>query len=258
MTAEDIKELKELAGRISLPQILRAVKRFGQLDLSLDNYSTLPLELALVDATLTDNEPKATPAANSDPPASRTTHNTQQPPSNPRPPVSEERKNTPPISNPVPPNTAQAAPSQAPATATNYEHTNQTPQPAAGQDPPRPAQRSTTINPLGAGSAIEQLQQHWNKIINESPGGLSKTAAAALLRTSRPVSIDGDTIVISMKYAYHKEKMDSLDNQKIADKIVSSFMGRTCRVRCVYEHENNHLVKAALSRGAQVINTEEP
>jgi hypothetical protein len=53
--------------------------------------------------------------------------------------------------------------------------------------------------------------------------------------------------------------MDSIENQKTADKIVSNFLGRSCRVRCVYEHENNHLVKAALNLGAQVINkTEEP
>ena len=51
--------------------------------------------------------------------------------------------------------------------------------------------------------------------------------------------------------------MDNIDNQKTADKIVSSFLGRSCRVRCVYEHENNHLVKAALNMGAQVIDTEE-
>jgi hypothetical protein len=52
--------------------------------------------------------------------------------------------------------------------------------------------------------------------------------------------------------------MDSVENQKIADKIVSSFLGHSCRVRCVYEHENNHLVKAALDMGAQrVDDTEE-
>ena len=51
--------------------------------------------------------------------------------------------------------------------------------------------------------------------------------------------------------------MDTLENQKIAERIVSGFLGRTCRVSCVYEHENNHLVKAALNMGAQVIDSEE-
>ncbi len=85
---------------------------------------------------------------------------------------------------------------------------------------------------------------------------MSKTPAAALLRSARPLTIEDDTIVVSFKYSYHKEKMDTLENQKTADKIVSSFLGRPCKVRCVYEHENNHLVKAALKMGAQ-IDTEE-
>ena len=114
------------------------------------------------------------------------------------------------------------------------------------------------LNPLAAGGPIEQLQQQWSKIINESPEGLGKTPAAALLRSARPLALEGDTIVVSFKFPYHKEKMDNIDNQKTADKIVSSFLGRACRVRCVYEHENNHLVKAAMKMGAQVINTEEP
>jgi len=66
LTAEDKAELEELATRASLGQILRAVKLFGQLELSPDNYSTLPLELALVDCSLSLT---ATTATQSEPPA---------------------------------------------------------------------------------------------------------------------------------------------------------------------------------------------
>ena len=51
--------------------------------------------------------------------------------------------------------------------------------------------------------------------------------------------------------------MDNLENQKTAEKIVSSYLGRSCKVRCVYEYENNDLVKAALNMGAQHDNGEE-
>jgi len=56
LPAEDITELKDLAAKASLSQILKAVKLFGQLELGFDNYSTLPLELALVDCTLSPIE----------------------------------------------------------------------------------------------------------------------------------------------------------------------------------------------------------
>jgi DNA polymerase-3 subunit gamma/tau len=111
-------------------------------------------------------------------------------------------------------------------------------------------------SPLAAGSAIEQLQLNWTRIIRESPNGLGKTAAAALLRSARPVSVENDVLTVSFKHQYHKEKMENLENQKTVDKIASSFLGRPCKVRCVYEHENNHLVRAALDMGAQVIDAE--
>ena len=93
--------------------------------------------------------------------------------------------------------------------------------------------------------------------MKDAPDGMSKTPAAALLRSARPISIDGDVITVSFKFAYHKEKMDAIENQKTADKIVSNFMQHSCKVKCIYEHENNHLVKAALNMGAQQIDSEE-
>jgi len=62
MTLEDITELKALASRASLDQILRAAKLFGQIDLGFDGYSTLPLELALAECTLASEPEKESPA----------------------------------------------------------------------------------------------------------------------------------------------------------------------------------------------------
>jgi DNA polymerase-3 subunit gamma/tau len=234
LTAEDTQELKELAARAPLPEILRAVKRFSQLDIGLDNYSTLPLELAVVDCTLSAPEEKKEPARQPEPepparrPAARTTPPSPAPDTTP-PPVEKKETVTP----------------EAP--------------PVTNEKPPAATAAENESAPAMVDSIITQLQQQWMQIMKEAPDGLSKTPAAALLRSARPVSIDNDTITVSFKYVYHKEKMDSIENQKTADRIVSNYLGRSCRVRCVYEHENNHLVKAALKMGAQVINnTEEP
>ena len=98
---------------------------------------------------------------------------------------------------------------------------------------------------------------NWRKFIMEAPGGVGRTPAAALLRSAKPKAIEGDIIVLSFKYPLHKESMEKLDNQKTAEKIISGFLGRSCRLRCVYEPDNNHLVKAALRMGAQPIDAEE-
>ena len=232
LTAEDLKELKDLAAKASLGQILKAVKRFGQLEIGLDNYSTLPLELAMVDSTLPATEEKEAPAhpAEPEPAARKTALKTIAPP--PR-----QKVTTLPIEKkPIEPAPAEPVAAERPAAATTAK---------------------AEAGPLAAGSVIEQLQAQWNRIIKEAPDNLGKTPAAALLRSARPLKIEDDTIVVSFKYPYHKEKMDNIDNQKTADKIVSSFLGRACRVRCVYEHENNHLVREALKMGAQVIDAEE-
>ncbi len=231
MTNEDLKELKDLADRASLHQILKAVKVFGQLELGLDNYTTLPLELALIDCTLPGTEEKEEPPqVKPEPAASKATPKTTK--SAPEQPAQPEETIIP---EPAPPVS----------------------EPAKAEKPVTSAAESTEVSPLEAGSEIEQLRLNWSKIINDAPGGMGKTPAAALLRSAKPLSLEDDTIVISFKYSYHKEKMDNLDNQKTAEKIVSGFLGRSCRVQCVYEHENNHLVKAALRMGAQVIDTEE-
>ena len=66
LTVEDIGELKEIANKAALPQILNAVKLFGQIDIGNNDNSTLPLELALVDCYLAQENktnPVVKPAA---------------------------------------------------------------------------------------------------------------------------------------------------------------------------------------------------
>jgi DNA polymerase III subunit gamma/tau len=243
LTEEDIKELKELAGKATLSQILKAIKIFGQLEISLDNYSPLPLELATVDAILTESEAKEAPARRpeAEPAMKKAPAASAPPPAQPKttpPPVAKKEpaagiSDFKPVSTPSPGPTNTARPA--------------TP-------PPAPAKDSS---PLAAGDSLTQLQNQWSKMINEAPDGMSKTPAAALLRSARPKEIADNTLVLSFKFPILKENLEKLENQKMAEKIVSSFMGRPCKVRCVYEHENNHLVKAALKMGAQVIDTEE-
>jgi hypothetical protein len=206
------------------------VKRFGQLELSLDNYSTLPLELALVDCTINEPEDKKEPVRQTepDPPNRQATFKATPPP--PRP-----KTTVPHVEN----------------------RQEQVEKPAASEKPAPSPTAKVEASPAAVVSTIGQLQQQWSKMINDAPDGMSKTPAAALLRSSRPKEIVDDILIVSFKYPILKDNMEKLENQKMAEKIVSKFMGRSCKVRCVYEHENNHLVKAALEMGAQVINNTE-
>ncbi len=56
VTPDDLTEMKSLVASVPLEYILKAVKLFGQIDLRLDNYSPLPLELALVECILPEGK----------------------------------------------------------------------------------------------------------------------------------------------------------------------------------------------------------
>ncbi len=224
-TAEEIAELKDLAARASLPQILKAVKLFGQLELGFDNYSTLPLELALVDYTLSLEESTETHAE-------KTEQELHQPIKVATPPTTPPQPE-PPIAKITEPEPTEVA-------------------------PPKTPDITTTQRPQ-SGSDIEKIRLNWRQVIEQAPENTKKTPAIAILRSAgvKPMAIEDDTIVLAFRYSYHKEQIEKLENQQVVQEIISHFLGRPCRIRCIYEPEDNHLLRAALKMGAQIIDTEE-
>ncbi len=246
LTAEDIAELKDLAARASLGQILKVVKLFGQLELGFDNYSTLPLELAMVDCALTSEEEKKTPAREAE-------YELPQPqkvatPLPPTPSYPEQPETRPePVSAPQP-----VAATDTPAPEPDAE-------PEAKPEPvgiPQPV-AATTASPPEPGSEMEILRQDWKKVIEQAPPDTRKTPALAMLRSAgvTPVSVENDTVILAFRYPINKEQIEKVENLRIAEKIIGSFLGRPCHVTCVLE--NNRLVKEVLKMGAQIIDVEE-
>ena len=253
LPAEDIDELKELARRASLSQILKAVKLFGQLDFSLDNYSTLPLELALVDATLPSGK---------EPPVTKAEPEVRQPakPAAPEAPPPAPEKT---VAKEELPRKPTAEPKRKPEPVTTPELVEEKIEPAPMPEPVEkksesaPNETAPTIPTEAGGKEIEYLKLHWREFIRDAPSSMSRTPAAALLRSARPKAIENNTVILSFRFPLHKESMEKTENQKIAEQIISNFLGHACHVRCVYEPEANHLIEEALKIGAQIIESEE-
>jgi DNA polymerase-3 subunit gamma/tau len=228
VTGEDLLVFKEMAGKASLNQILRAVKAFNQIEIGMDNYSTLPLELALVDSVQVA-EDKKTPSVQKTEPV-------------PAKPIKEV--------TPAPEITLKAVKTEAKPEAVNK------PAPTTKETPPvQTVKDSPTTTSLG--SEAERLKQNWKQILDSAPVELKRTNAVALLRSSKPAEIQGDRITLSFRYKIHKENIEKPENIKIAEKLVSDYLGRSCRVACVFKPEDNHLVQAAIEMGAQVTSVEE-
>jgi DNA polymerase-3 subunit gamma/tau len=66
LAVEDLAQVKTLAGKVSVEDIVKALKLFGQIDLRSKDYTSLPLELALVECILSREKGIASAAAERD------------------------------------------------------------------------------------------------------------------------------------------------------------------------------------------------
>lgn len=258
LTTEEIAELKDLAATTSLSHILKAVKLFGQLELGFDNYSTLPLELALADCILPLEEEKESPTKKAESEVLQPTRAATPPVVSPKRPAAEPDLTVKP--KPVvepettikPESTVEPEPAVEPAVTAKAEITE------SPTSPPSTTKGAPTTPPE-PGSEIERLRLNWKQVVNEAPPDIKKTNAIALLRSAgiKPIAIEDDTVVLSFRYKIHKENVEKPENQQVAEKIISGFLGRVCRVRCIHEPENNHLVREVQKMGAQITSVEE-
>ncbi|MDD5288777.1 MAG: hypothetical protein PHY28_06690, partial [Dehalococcoidales bacterium] len=212
--------LKQLSERASLPKILKALKLFSQVEIGTDNHSTLPLELAIVDSTIESEEETPKPVRQPDHQPKPTSH-----------PVPQK-----PVHLQTPPQSSQP----------EVKKTESKPDPA----PPQGVMDHHS--PLEAGSITERLRLEWRSVIEQAPADTKKSNAVAILRSGgvKPVAFENDTLTLSFRHSYIKEKLEEIENQRVVEKIISSFLGHPCRVLCVLEN-NNNLVKEALKLGAQ-------
>ena len=231
LTTEETSELKALSGTVSLEQLVRAIKLFGGIESALDNNSTLPLELALVDACIEPIAEKPAPSA--------------APQNQPATSVHPKQKTS---------SVSAAAPrDNAPSTYHNMHHPAH---PLDNAVPSEPVKISALEN---AGSPLEQLTANWHIIVQQVPDTIRRSAAVAMLRSAgiKPIAIEDDIVVLSFKYAYHREKIEEIENKKIAAGLISQFMGKPCQIKCIYEPEENYLVREAQKLGAQIIDVED-
>ena len=234
LTSEDLKEFKEMAGRTSLSQILKAVKAFSQIEIGLDNYSTLPLELALVDSVQIGEEKKSVSSLKSDAASAK--------------PVREATS---------PEVTSPAKEVQVKPTIPKHDAGNTSATVVKEESSTRIMKDSPTAT-TSAGSDIDRLKQNWKQILDSASTEIKRTNAVALLRSSgKPIDIQENRVTLAFRYSIHKENIEKPENLKIAEKLISDYLGRPCHVACVYKPEDNHLVQAAIKMGAQVTSVEE-
>jgi DNA polymerase-3 subunit gamma/tau len=245
MTGEDLNELKQLAEKASLPKVLRALKLFSQVEIDSENHSTLPLELAIVDSTMKTEEDAPRPVRQAE-------YQPQPVPQFiPAPPATVHQTAHHPAQTKAAPSPAQTY-AQSPAPEAKKPETKAEPPSAA-------AAVADRHSPLAAGNVTERLRTEWRTVIDQAPADTKRSPALAILRSAgvRPVAFESDTLTLSFRHSFIKEKLEEIENHRVVERIFSNFLGHTCRVQCVLENGNNPMKDALKQLGAQ-IEVEEP
>ena len=269
LAPERLKDLEELASGSPSARVLRSLKLLGEANVRHDASSTLPLELAAVEACM--DEPAQAPA--------------HQPPAASRAPERPEaaRRST--------PGTAGAPSSGTPAGASGAGKTRPPqPAPAARSNPYVPAEATrtasvpaksqaevrdgapTTSSPPESESADASMQEQWAgliKVLSRYKG--KRFNIGALLRDCREQQIEGDTLVLTFSHRSHLERMeeelDDLQGRRRVEEALASSLGASYQLKLTLASDDgsggtasttqSSLVRAALNMGARIVDERE-
>lgn len=215
VTPEIMQEMTAQAEGFPLRRLLETVRLFNQAAnyLKTGIHGQLPLELALVDATLLDAQ-DALP--------------------------SEGRTSTPHESS-MSASTQPAAQQRAPAVVTR----NAPPAPAPPAAGPKPVQEKPVLSaaphvqadatavarpPDDAVQNLAWLQGNWGRLLQAvRPRSRS---VEALLKSCEPTAVEGDLVTLSFYHTFHKERMGEEKNRVVVEEALAEIAGHPYRVKC--------------------------
>ncbi|MDY6833894.1 MAG: hypothetical protein SVY53_03720, partial [Chloroflexota bacterium] len=235
LATEDLAEMREMAKDITLPDILKAVKLFAQIDFRFDDYSPLPLELAMVECVLPEAD---------------------QQPEEMAMPLEEAKKVVPVAEVEVgPPHGAPSLPKEASDVVVSPDQTM----------PVEPIDVEQGVpDDSGAGCTREYIRSHWGEFVQTLRGvGPGANLDAFLRSACEPLEVEGDTLVLGFYYPFHKDRIDTPACRELIESKLGQRFGSPNKVRCVLKPKakqralDGHLVRAAVEMGARVTNVEE-
>jgi len=242
-TREEKLEMKKLAASVSPEFLFRALRSFGDKDQKMDSYSTLPLELALLETCLAPGDRILDAGARSQKPEVRSPvrssdsdkHGAIGEPSvsdSPSPAAvrrAEQRPESRQLSSDFSPQVAGAKPAEAGA---------------ASVPAPGPA-----IEAPPAGAPLTELgdiQRKWRDFVKSLKGMGSQGTLDALLRNScSPEGLENDVITLAFSNKYTKEKVEDPKYGYLIEKGLLAFFGKAYKITCVLKAQDKVAPKAA-------------
>lgn len=236
LTADAMAEMTERAGQFTQERLLRAIRLFSQaaVDLRLSANPTLPLEIALVEATMEGaSQPVQPMAARETAPRISTQ------------PVSSAPKE-PPIKPPV---TSKRAPQKADASR------------AAGQKAAPAHPPAQDVVSVEGELTAEVLTANWSRVLARVRVH-DKMSEAVLRSGAEIVRVEGGVVTLGFPYQVHMERFEKEPKVKMMlEKALEEIFQRKCIAKCILSPqkakmkaaEEDPLIRAAVSQlGAKI------
>jgi DNA polymerase-3 subunit gamma/tau len=252
VTSEDLAEMGSLATNATLDYLLKAIKSFSSIDFRSDNYSALPLELALLGCALS-------------PTTGQEQLTTTKPSRLPKPCAAGRSE----AADAIEINESLEE-AEGPVILDSFEVSSEVP---VALDPDRVGTEIPSEVPASLDSSrvpsreisqdIDHLRSRWREFIKSLRGEGSSGNLDAFLRSAcDPIALEDDTLVLGFYYSFHKEKIEDAKYRHLVEKKLKEVFGQPYKIRCIlvdYRRENpsqektqNPVIKAALEMGARI------
>jgi DNA polymerase-3 subunit gamma/tau len=259
-TQERLLDLRAAVKDVPTPQILTALRAFGEADLKADPNSTLPLDIALAECALESGQAgrQAGGQSGNSAPAHAAARTSRL--DTPSPSTSTVAQ-----PEPVPPPSEPAA---SPGTTTIEDEMRASEprgaEPAAAREPEAaPQPQPVRVMSAAAGSSLEEARSQMRAVYEKARA--SGFQLGALLNSGCDIiEADDSAIVIGFRHPIHANKASEKANLDALAAIVSEVMGRPLSVSC--EHQpavepwnqrtsagRSSLVQAAQEMGGRIL-----
>lgn len=232
--SDDLRpRLEAQASAFSLHALARAVRLFNQAVAEAKGgwQPQLPLEMAFIEAALPSEAEGVAPASHNQPPPAK---------SRTSPSARHSAASSPATSNPTPVRAASSTPPQPVATVREPESVYHSSAPGDG-----------VLTSL----TTEVLHDRWAEFLNAlRPRNLS---LEALMRSCRPMAVEGDIVVLGFDYDFHRSKVEEEHNKRDVEEALSDVVGQKYRVRCMLAQKGQGRAVAPSPRPAEPARKEE-
>jgi DNA polymerase-3 subunit gamma/tau len=287
VTGEELGELKKTAAQSSMEAILTAIKFFGEIDFRQNNYSTLPIELAIVNTVLTASGEKPS-QVKPEQPATTGTPVTKTPKAGyatkKLEKQEESKKETAEVKKQEPVSEIKPEPAETVETVEAEPAAEKTPEVVEEKTEEIAEEKAEPVavaTDKGEGyengiDEISIIRNEWKNFINALRGEGSTGNLDAFMRSAcEALSIENNIITIGFYHQFHRDYINDPKYKFLVEKKLREVFDKPYKINCVIierkkepkaparqeKEVQSSLAEIALKRGAKIIgqkpNTEE-